>query len=59
MSSNTPERVVWFLLKAQTDLMERYEMSSPFVNMRGWRLYNDDGSLRRIVPLPKNRVRWY
>ena len=59
MSSNTPERVVWFLLKAQTDLMERYEMSHRVMNLRGWRLYNDDGSLRRIVPLPKNRVRWY
>ena len=60
MSSNTPERVVWFLLKAQTELMERYMMSSPFVNMRGWRYVDrEEDVLRGVVPLSKQRVRWY
>lgn len=69
MSNQPPERVVWFLLKAQTDLMERYMMSSPFVHMRGWRYYVDreedvlrgvvPHSTQRIVPLSKQRVRWY
>jgi len=34
-------------------------MSHRVINLRGWRLYNADGSLQRIVPLPKNRVMWY
>ena len=60
MSSNTPERVAWFLIKAQTDLMERYMMSSPFVNMRGWRYVDKvEAVLRGVVPLSKQRVRWY
>ena len=60
MTNQPPERVVWFLLKAQTDLMERYMMSSPFVNMRGWRYVDKEESvLRGVVPLSKQRVRWY
>ena len=60
MNNQPPERVVWFLLKAQTDLMERYMMSSPFVNMRGWRYVDkEEAVLRGVVPLSKQRVRWY
>ena len=59
MTNQPPERVVWFLLQAQTDLMERYMMSHRVMNLRGWRLHNDDGSLKRIVPISKQRVRWY
>ena len=55
-SQQPPERVVWFLLKAQTNLMERYMMSHRVMNLRGWRLYDENGSLQRIVPLPKNRI---
>ena len=58
-SQQPPDRVAWFVLQAQTDLMERYEMSHRVINLRGWRLYNEDGSLQRIVPLPKNRIMWY
>ena len=59
MNNQPSERVVRFLLKAQTDLMERYMMSHRVINLRGWRLYDEDGSLQRLVPLPKNRIRWY
>ena len=60
MTNQPSERVVWFLLKAQTDLMERYMMSSPFVNMRGWRYVDrEEDVLRGVVPLPKNRIMWY
>ena len=60
MSNQPPERVAWFLIKAQTDLMERYMMSSPFANMRGWRYVDkEEDVLRGVVPLSKQRVRWY
>ena len=60
MNNQPPERVAWFLIKAQTDLMERYMMSSPFVNMRGWRYVDkEEDVLRGVVPLSKQRVRWY
>ena len=35
-------------------------MSSPFVNMRGWRYVDkEEDVLRGVVPLSKQRVRWY
>lgn len=59
-SQQPPERVVWFLLKAQTDLMERYMMSHRVPTLRGWRYVDkEEDVLRGVTLMPVARIRWY
>lgn len=60
MNQSQEERIAWFVLHAQTNLMTRWEMSHRVPTLRGWRYVDkEEDVLRGVTLMPAARIRWY